>query len=314
MIDLYQGTLGLKHNKDSLVKSLIEYLIRTDEDLTYGVKEVNTKVMIITGKNELESKIPTFYHPTIFDYKGDTYVAMDMRLFVSKPKDDINIEKLLRDTNNGNIALYRLILTKMFLDNDLRFLLAVNRSVFDMFSSVINVIYRNTTMDSQLLPYVSLGCNYHYATFELKDKLHCNDIHRALFDNVLNVVKVSNPNLVSDLINMCSNGKIPNPSMLIGDLVDVIGEIGKGTRVNKITPDVLIMTLSRSFFALNSNELSIAFIESKANMIAILYGILSNSFQKKSILYRTIDFGKRYNNMKEFVSTMDRVIKEQIVR
>ena len=314
MIDLYQGTLGLKHNKESLVKSLTEYLIRTDEDLSYGVKEDKTKVMIITGKNELENKIPTFYHPTIFEYKGDTYVAMDMRLFVSKPKDDtVSIEKILRDTNNGNIALYRLILTKMFLDNDKRFLLAINKSVFDMFSGVINNIYRNTTMDSQLLPYVSLGCNYHYNTFEIDKPIQCNEIPRTIYDNVLNIVKLNNPELINKFVNLCSADSIPNPSRLIGDLVDVISTIGEDTRASKVTSDILIMALSRSFFALNSSELAIAFVESKANMIAILYGVLSNSFQKKSIMYKTIDFAKRYNNMKEFLNVMDRVMKEQII-
>ena len=312
MIDLYKGTLGLKHNKEQIVKFLIEYLIKTDEDLTYGVKEDKTKVMLITGKNELESSIPTFYHPVIFDYKNEKYVAMDMRLFVSKPKDNFPIENLIRDKNNGNIALYRLILTKMFLDNDLRFLLAVNKSIFDMFSSIINNIYKNMTMDSQLLPYISLGCNYHYLTFENNDKIDCNQLPRNIFENVLNVVKINNPNLITDLVDLCKNDKIPNPSLLIGDLTNVISTLGKNTRANKITSDLLMMTLSRSFFALNSNELAIAFTESKANMIAILYGVLSNSFQKKSIMYRTVDFGKRYNNMKEFISIMDRVINEQL--
>jgi len=312
MLDLYQGTLGLKHNKDSIVKSLINYLIKTDEDLTYGVKEEYSKVMIITGKNELENEIPTFYHPVIFDYKGENYVAMDMRLFVTKPKDElVNIERIIKDTNNGHIALYRLILTKMFVDNNKRFLLAVNKSVFDMFSGLINNIYRNTTMDTQLLPYISLACNYHYNTFENK-KINCDDIPRLTFDNVINIVKTYNINILNKLVDLCRNNKIPNPSLLLGDLVEVISSLGSDTRASKITSDVLLMTLSRSFFALNSSELSIAFIESKANMIAILYGILSNSFQKKSIMYKTIDFGKRYNNMKEFLNVMDRVIKEQI--
>ena len=313
MIDLYQGTLGLKHGKDSLIKSLTEYLIRTDEDLAYGVKEERTNVMIITGKNELENKIPTFYHPVIFEYKGNTYVAMDMRLFVSKPKDEnVSIERILKDTNNGKIALYRLILTKMFLDNDKRFLLAINKSVFEMFSGLINNIYRNTTMDNQLLPYVSLGCNYHYNTFETEG-IDCNDISRSIYDNVLNIVRVSNPDLLNKLVDSCRNKSIPNPSKLLGDLVDVISIIGEETRANKVTSDILIMALSRSFFAINASELAIAFVESKANTIAILYAVLNNSFQKKSIMYRTIDFGKRYNNMKEFLSVMDRVLKEQII-
>ena len=314
MIDLYKGTLGLKYNKEDIVKSLIQYLIKSDEDLSFGVKETKTKVMFITGLNELENDIPTFYHPVIFEYKNETYVAMDIRLFCNPPKDNtISIEKLLRDKNNGNIAVYRTILTKMFLDNDTRFLLAINKSVFNMFSNLLNTIYRNSTMDSQLTPYVMLGYNYHYLTFERKDKIDCNSISREIYDNVLNLVRAYDVNIVDTLVNGCRENKIPNPSVLIGDLTDVISYVGQDTRAEKMTSDLLMMTLSRTFFAVNSSELAIAMVESKANLIAILYGVLSNTFQKKSIMYKTIDFGKKYNNMKEFISVMDRTIKEQIV-
>jgi len=314
MIDLYDGTLGLKHNKNDIVKHIVEYMIRTDEDLSYGIREDNTQVILITGKNDLEHKIPTFYHPVIFEYKNTQYVSMDMRLFVSKPKEDgIPITKLIKDTNNGNIALYRTILTKMFLDNDLRFLLAVNKSVLDMFTAIITTVYRNTTMDSQLTNYVSLGCNYHYITFENDNPIQCDQILRSISDSVRNVIQSVNPDILTRLTTGCTTKNIPNPSKLLGDLVDTITYLGEDTRASKVTSDVLLTALSRMFFALNTAELSIAMIESKANMIAILYGILSNTLQKKSIIYRTIDFGKRYNHLNDFLSVMERTIKEQIV-
>ena len=315
MLDLYNGTLGLKHDKQVLVKALTEYVIRNEEDLAYGIKENDANVVIITGKNELENKIPAFYHPVIFEYKGENYVAMDMRLFITKPKDNqLSIVDMIKDTNNGKIALYRLILTKMFLDEDKRFLLAVNKSAFDMFNSVISNIYRNTTMDALLNGYVMLGCNYHYLTFETEKGIDSHQIPRQLFDNTISIAKNTNPDLIDNIVNLSKEKVIPNPSTTIGDLVSVISEIGIDTRASKVTSDLLMMTLSRSFFSTNGSELAIAFTESKANMIAILYGVLSNPLQKKSIMYRTIDFGKRFNHMKEFVSTMDSVINEQIAK
>ena len=313
MIDLYEGTLGIKHNKDSLVKHLTEYVIRTEEDLSYGVLEKQTKVIIITGKNELENKIPTFYHPVIFTFKNETYVSMDMRLFVSKPKDDIvNITNILKDKNNGKIALSRLIITKMFLDNDLRFLLAVNKSVLDMFTNVITTIYRNITMDMEVIPVVNLSCDYHYMTLERKDAISSNEFMQNIDQKIRQNVMTTNPNLINDFMKIIDSKLIPNPSKLLGDLVTTISVVGKDTRAPKVSIDIFLASISRTFFGLNTAELAIAMVESKANLIGILYGIMSNVLQKKSILYKTIDFGKRYNGLREFLSVMDRTFTEQL--
>ena len=313
MIDLYDGTLGLKHNKDSLIKHLTEYIIRSDEDLSYGVLERQTKVVIITGKNDLENKIPTFYHPVIFEFRNTKYVAMDMRLFVSKPKDEItNITSILKDKNNGKIALSRLVITKMFLDNDLRFLLAVNKSVLDMFTSIVTTIYRNVTMDMDIVPIVNLSCNYHYMTFERNDAISGNEFMHNVDQKVRQNVSVTNPNLINEFSKEIDNKNIPNPSKLLGDLVTVISTVGEDTRAAKVTSDIFLASISRTFFGLNSAELAIAMVESKANLIGILYGIMSNTLQKKSILYKTIDFGKRYNGLREFLSVMDRTFTEQL--
>ena len=313
MIDLYDGTLGLKHNKDAIVKQLTEYIIRSDEDLSYGILEKQTKVVIITGKNDLENKIPTFYHPVIFEFRNTKYVAMDMRLFVSKPKDEItNITNILKDKNNGKIALARLIITKMFLDDDLRFLLAINKSVLDMFANIVTTIYRNITMDMGIIPIVNLSCNYHYLTFENSSPISAITFIQNIDQKIRQNVSITNPNLINNFKEDIEKEYLPNPSVLLGDLIDVISVVGEGTRATKVTSDIFLASISRTFFALNSAELSIAMIESKANLIGILYGVMSNSLQKKSILYKTIDFGKRYNGLREFLSVMDRTFTEQL--
>jgi hypothetical protein len=313
MIDLYQGTIGLRENKEEIVKALTEYLIKTDEDLTYGIKEDKTKVMLIIGKNELESKIPTFYHPVIFEYRNERYIAMDMRLFVNPKLSDRSILGMIRDANNGKLAIYRLILTKLFLDNDLRFMMAINRSVYEMFNTIIGVIYKNTTLQPDILPLVNLGCNYHYVTMEMDRKITGHEFNQKLNDITKRNVELTYPGRINDLLKAIDEGDVPNPSKLLGDLVDVISFIGHNTKAEKVTSNILLTTLSRTFIALNTSDLAIALVESKPNMIAIFYNVLTNSINKKTIMYRSLDYRKRAIDPMNFISVLQRVINENIV-
>jgi len=315
MIDVFDGTLGVKFKKEDIVKALTKYLIMSDEDLSYGIVNNHTKVMFITGLNEEENKIPTFYHPVIFEYRQDKYIAMDMRLFVTKPKtNNIDIFSIIKDTNNGKLAVYRTILTKLFLDNELRFLLAIDKSVYDMFNSLMTILYRNLTMDGSLMPYVMVTTNYYYNMLERIEPLPCSNVQNIIYQNVRSMIKISNPTLINDLEEGCKNKSIPNPPSLIGDYVDVMSFLAAGTKAEKVTSNLLMTALGRTFFALNGSELGIAFFESKANMIAIIYNVLTNSLQKKSILYKSIDATKRFTKPQEFVNILTNVLNENIVR
>ncbi len=314
MIDLYQGTLGHKYNVDDIKSELIKYLIKTEEDLSYGVVEKYSKVIFITGRNELEKNIKTFYHPIIFEHSGNTYIAMDVRLF-SKQKinPDDNILDIIKDPNNGKLAIYRTILTKLFLDKNLKFLLAIDKQVFKMFDSVITTLYRNALMSPDVTPYVSLTCNYHYQTYEDR-RIEPKEFERIIYDYIRTQINMIDRGLIKRIENALVTNEIPNPSKTIGDLVEVSKFIGANTRVEKMTTDVLSTILGRSMIFLNSFELGIAFVESKANTIAILTTLLENSFNRKSIMYKAIDLRKRFIDPNSFLRTMQRVINENILK
>lgn len=131
IFNTYLTTIGKTLNVtpiESRLQRLITNFSNNDKsDLSYGIKLKNFTPVIITGKTYNEEDIPFFQYPIIFyGVKGEKYIAIDLREYVSSTKlneykdlnaSDIDLSKLFTRYDGVNMLLCLVgIMDKSFTD------------------------------------------------------------------------------------------------------------------------------------------------------------------------------------------------------
>jgi hypothetical protein len=314
MLNIYDGTLGSSVNVDKIIKALNNYLVMVKEPLNYEVVEKKTKVVIITGKNEQEKNLPDFQHPIVFkDVHNNPIIAIDLRLYMKQNLEDmINVSDYFSDRYNGNLQLNRLIFNKLMLDDD-SFLLGVNNSLNLLFGNIISTIVAVMTYDKSLMDAGYLAGMLQYTTMDMDNIKDITEILDLLpFPFPKRLFGGNLTNIKDKILEAFENKELILPSKFITNMTHNLGIIGDSKRAKGITADMLVQSLSRAFFALNSKELSVAMCEHKPTYISIIYSVLTEGINNRSVIRKLAESKKSIYKTKDLTKILKDVIDDNI--
>ena len=316
MLNIYNGTLGVTTNVDKIIHEINKVLIKVDNTFNYEVKENKYKVILITGKYEEEKHIPNFNHPLVFkDNKNNDSIAIDLRLYMkSNLEDMINVTDKFSDRYNGELQLHRLILNKLFLEDNTSFMSSINTNILNTFTSILSSLISTIIYDKSILNITTLVSALHYITMD-NSNLNFNmcldalpvNISKKLYNGDLKEYK----NKIEILIE---SNKFKLPSEYITTLLDNIKVLSDNNKVQGITEDMLISILSRGFYSLNNKEMSVAIIEHKPTLLAIIYSVITEGVNSKTIFRKIIEGRKSIIKPKDISKTIKQVIEDNILK
>jgi len=316
VLDVYKGTLGeYTPNLDKIKTELNELIIKIGEPLNYEVIENKYKVVLITGKHEIEKEVIPFHHPLIFkDVKDRDTIAIDLRMFMKQNLEDmINVTDYFADRYNGRLQLNRLILNKMFLEGDTGFMLSINEPINYLFSTVISTTIMTAVFDKQLGDIVNVLAQLHYVAMDIEREIDFDTIINMLPNLTLRRLITGDLRYLKDSLERAyKEERLILPSRTISDLVENIKVIYDNKRAKGITEDLVINGLSRSFIAVNSKELSIAMVEHKPTLLAIIYSVLTEGINNRSMIRKIADSRKSFYKTKEIIKTIENVIEDNL--
>jgi len=313
MYDVYTGTLGAFFNREKVEYGLNTVLANVDGSLSYEVAEDRVRVIILTGANDIEKEVPTFQHPIIFEtVKGDRAVACDLRPFMkSNLENIITVRDKLADKYNGMLQLYRLILTKLLVEDEGYWLGALNDHLRESFSTIIKTVISVLTYNESVKRPVEIVSDLHYASVDIdKDISDKSKILELLpRDDTSDLLRGDYTYIYRKILD----GDLILPSRTIGSLTNNIINVLDSKRASGINVDILVKSLSAGFFSLDRKGIAIAMVEDKPTLAALLYMVITESVNSKSTFRRIIMGAKRFTKPNDFVKGFKRVIDEQIV-
>jgi hypothetical protein len=313
MINVYDGIIGQITDTDKLYHELSKYIINNPEPLNYEIKESKSKVVIITGKNEEEKKIEPFNHPFIFkDMKGKNVIALDLRLYMkSNLEGMINVTDYLADRYNGMLQLRRLIFTKLMLDEEDDALAFVDKNLNLGFSSVISSVASMLVYDRSLNDISFTTAAIHYSTMDLDGEIDLPTLIDIL------PIRLSKRLMQGDLTDLYKKISVNWTNLVIPskepmDLIHNIQVLSNNDRVNGLTTDMFVNSISRMYYALNSKELALALMYNKPTFISAYYAALKEGINSKSIMRKILDSRKSIIKTKETIKVIEDIINDQI--
>jgi hypothetical protein len=316
MINIYEGTLGSFQDTDKLETELNRYLAKTNENLSYEIKEDRTRIIIITGKNDDEKDIELFQHPFIFKtIRGEEAIALDMRPFMKHKLDDmVNILDKLQDKYNGVLQLQRLVYTKLILDDKADWLTYVKPQLTEAFSSIITTTTTMMVFDRTIQDAVAIMAKLHFTSMDDEDK------HNKLSDYItrLNRKDINElthgdlKELYGYLTLAYAREDLVLPSRSIGSLTRNIKLGIMSGRGEGLTADLYVQTLGRGFFSLDSKNLAIGMTEHLPTFMAIIVSVMLEGVNSKSTFRKILEGNKRNVKGKELAVQLLEVYENEI--
>jgi len=317
MIDIYEGTLGAFLDKDKLEASINSYLAKTNDNLAYEFKEGRTKLIIITGKNDLEKDIDLFQHPLIFKtVRGDDAIALDMRPYMKSKLDDmVTVHEKLQDKYNGELQLQRLIFTKLMYEGETDWLPYVKPQLVEAFGSIISTTTSMMVFDRTIIDNVNIVSKLHMLTMDdVEDSHKLTDyIMRLNRKDIKELQHGSMKDLFGLLTHEFSKKEFVLPSRTIVNMVNNIKTIIPTGRGEGLTSDLYIQVLGRGFFSLDSKNLSIAMAEHLPTFMAIIINVMLEGINSKSTYRKILDSNKRNVKGKELAIQLKEVYENEIL-
>lgn len=310
MLTPYKGTLQYATKVDKIVSNLNTAIINIGKPLNYEVKEYKYPVDIITGFYPEEKSVPPFEHPIIFkDVKGNTRLAIDLRPFLKSNLDNmVNVIDYLADRYNGMLQLRRLIFTNLMLNEDYSFLPPMRDKLQTIFSNSLASLYTVMLYDKTVYDVVNVVSQIHFITMDST----ITDVKNT-FDYLDKVtLKRLLTGDLKPLYEKLLSVNLTLPSKTITDLINNINAVSDNERVKGVNEDVLIGSLSRTFYSFDSKELSVAFIEHLPTTIAIIYAVIKESINNRSPIRKLIEARKSKLKPKDLIKTIDTIVEENL--
>ena len=318
MSDVYDGSLGTFFDKKDLVNKLNHYMVTTDIELNYEFVEDRTRVVIITGVNDAERELPVWQHPVVFnDVNRTKTVAIDLRPYMKANLSDmISVREKLQDSYNGTLQLYRLVFTKLMLDNEMFWLKNVKGFLMEAMAAILSttttmILYDKTVADRTKI----------VSKLQLLSLVEMNVSDVTLSDLVLKLPKKDIQSLTTgDLKDFYailkfkeSSKELMLPSTTIGSLINNIKNTSDGSRTDGLTTDIYAQMLASGFFSLDSKNLSIAMLEDLPTFIAVITMVMTEGINSKSGFRKMLDNAKRDVKPKELSKFIIDTYKREII-
>ena len=315
--DVYSGTLGTMFDRDKLTYLINEYILRNDEPLNYEIVENDTLVVLITGRNDEEKNLPMWSHPIIFtNTRKENVIAMDMRPFMANKLDDmITLRERMQDKYNGTLQLYRVIFTKLLLDEEDSWLTHTRSSLIRAISKIISSTVSMILYDKNIIPVIEMMTKLHYYSMYMDNDEFTFDalLHMLSRDDIQSLTRGDLKELYSVLRYKVESGDLIFPSATIGSLVNNIKAVITNGRADGLTVDILLQALSRGFYSSDSKYLSVAMIEDLPTLISVIVMVETEGINSKSMFRKILDSNKRILKTKEMGEILMRTYKDEII-
>ena len=314
--DLYKGTAGVLTDTTKLELALSTYMVNSDEPLNYEVVERETKVCIITGKNDEERELPSWSHPLIFtNTRRETVVAIDLRAYMkSNLRDLVNVRENMQDVYNGTLQMYRLVFTKLMHDEDLSWVSYIRRPLVEALSAILGTNIGMALYDTTMSDQINIITKLHVTSLLAPDDATFTELVLSLpHVDKADLTKGNLKELYALLVSKVNDETIQLPSRTIGALVLNIQETTLNGRADGLTPDIILQTLARSFFSLDSQALALGMLEDIPTLVAVLTMVINEGINSKSNMRKVINGKKRDINPNEFTKIVVKVYKEEII-
>jgi len=319
MLNIYEGTLGQLVDTDSITQHLIDYQINFGNPLNYNIEEDKTKVVCLLGINDTENKLPVFNHPLIYkDHRDNNTIAGDYRLYTKSKlnyDDILDIRDSFKDRYNGMLQLKRLIFNKVFLDKGFSPIYGININLMESFAAILDQVLISVLFDKNIFDPIHLAAYIHWISMDdERDDLTIDDVihkmpRKYLFNLMNNKLTISK----DQFINIVNQEGFKIPSRTIYDLLNNISMLDTTGRLDKITVDMLIDLLAKTFFGLNRTELAIGMVEHKPTFLSILHTSLTEGMARNTLVKKTVTNRKMLTKPKDIVSKLDLIINSEFM-
>lgn len=309
----YNTTYGSLINNKKTIDALLKYLIVADNNLNYEyINASETRLVIITGKNETEQSLPIWEFPLVFqDVKDNTIVAVDARMYVDvkREQDFTNVESIVKDKSAFTFKILNALLVADLLSESYDRVIPTEASVTTgatlwLSESISTLVMLNPTEKVTL----ELVINAYF------HKLFINGKMDKSLEEVIKM-KVSRAKLSLPVNNAFINNVLTKIDFAMDDvnsLVDNIKAALNSDKGNMISSDVIVSAVSNSWYGPGTSETSIVALENLPTLMTLLYAALSDKTYKRSRVSTILDKYKRKIDDKKYIKHMEIYLSESI--
>lgn len=313
----YHTSYGRLIKTKLIEEKIIEYLIKTDEEnLNYEYSNnPGSKLIYITGCNDLEKDIPSFDQVFITYHNNADIIATDLRKYVTKQDTRaLNLSDIARDTGNMKFCILNSLIVSDLLNENFSKYKTYSKTIASSFGffigHIIDSIIRLNPIEKVSIEVTAA----YYILHKLYDSSEFENIdsYRFIKDSILAILarsKYSIPlqaNGIEGIINKVEDitytGTIDNLLEYLSKQLDN----GKEKILNKA---VLINAISNTWFGHGGSETILISLEHLPTWMSLLYTIEVNSMFKKTRLATIINKYSSQVGLKSYADLIEKDIK-----
>lgn len=313
-VDPYNTSYGSLLNILPIKNKIMKYIIDAGSyNLNYDYTNMdNHKLVIITGKNSAEKELPIWSFPILMEaINGDKIVAIDIRKYVKNVTEDfMNISDIAKDT--GSITFLTLAARYVGeLDaGNYGLVKNIERSIVSAFSiwlsdSLNSAIMLNPVEKVKL----EVICAFYGYRLFMEDSIKLSDIETMKIK--ISKTKLSLPmtiKAISEIVN-----KLDYKLNSLDDLVRNILLGLDSEKLDVINKNVLLSTLSNSWYGVGAGETVMIAVENLPLLISLIYSAISNKSYKRSKIATILNRNNRKINGKTMISNINIFINENML-
>jgi len=309
----YNTTYGSLINNKKTIDAIMKYLIENDTNLNYEyINSSETKLVIITGKNEKEQSLPIWEFPLVFkDIKDNTIIAVDVRMYVDVKKNPsfLNLSEIVKDKSAFTFKILNALLVGDMLSESYDKLIPTEQHVVTAatlwLSESINSIVMLNPVEKVTLEVILSAYFYKFYLNSPLDK-STEEVIRMKVSKTKLSLPVNNA-FITDVFT-----KLDMSMSNVNELVSNIKNVLNSDKGNMLTSDVIVSAVSNSWYGPGTNETTLVSLENLPTLITLVYAALSDKTYKRSRISTILDKYKRKIDDKKFIKYMEIYLSESI--
>jgi len=313
-VDPYDTSYGSLLNILPIKNKIMKYLIDAENDnLNYEYANMdNHRLVIITGKNSAEKELPIWTFPILMEaINGDKVVAIDIRKYVKKVTEDVlNIADIVKDSGSVTFLTLAARYVGELDAGNYGLIKNIERSTVSAFSiwlsdSLNSAIMLNPVEKVRL----EVICAFYGYRLFMEESIKLSDIE--VMKTKISKTKLSLPmtiKAISDIIN-----KLDYKLNSLDDLVRNILLGLDSEKLDVINKNVLLSTLSNSWYGVGAGETVMIAVENLPLLICLIYSAIDNKSYKRSRIAAILNRNNRKINGKTMAANINIFINENML-
>lgn len=310
IVDAYETTYGKLLNKGRLIKDIKDYVITTNNDITYELKNNDVKVVLIAGSYPEERDLPLFEHPLIIDgIRDEKIVAVDIRKFVRSTEEaPVIVRDIVKDGAGFEFNVLRGLLTADFINHDYGNMRQSYQSIAMGYAATIATLLNiYVKLNPDELVALEIGCAYFVNTLFIdeKDIIELNDNIVARVSNF----KFSLPTTRTTITKILENVQVTSQDL--EGLLSVIKQVLPEEKANIVSDSTIVNLLSNVWYGPGGSETLVIGLEHIPTWIAVLYASVAHLSYKKSRLTAIFNKYNKSIDVKGYIKEVEHYFKEK---